>query len=94
MKLFNIKIIQGDDVDLIFSILDKNENPVDMASASDITFKIKKSICGSVLVLKTLGEGITLSSPTTELTVALSSTDTGDATLAPGKYYFELQIQC
>lgn len=86
------RIVQGDHADLVFSVYDKSKSAIDLSGATAITFKAKLTITGDAYISKTLGDGITLSSPATELTVSLSSTDTSDDNLPAGKYLFELQV--
>lgn len=86
------RIVQGDDLDLVFSIKNKDETALDLSGASAITFTAKKTITGDAAITKTLGNGVALSSPATEITVTLTDTDTSDENLPAGLYYFELQI--
>lgn len=86
------RIVQGDDVDLIIPLKDKTETAVDYTGALAITFKVKKDIGGDDYISKTLGAGVTLASPATEITVALTDTDTSVDNLPAGLYYFEVQI--
>lgn len=86
------RIIQGDDATLVFSIKDKAEAAYDFTGATAITFKAKKTITGDAYISKTLGAGITVNSPATEISVALTDTDTSEENLPAGCYLFELQI--
>lgn len=86
------RIVQGDDATLVFSIKDKTDTAYDFTGATAITFMAKKTIGGDAYISKTLGAGITVNSPSTEITVALTDTDTSDDNLPAGTYLFELQI--
>ena len=91
MKMY-ARIVQGDDVDLVFNLKDKTEEAVDFTGATAITFKAKKTINGDAYISKSLGDGVALQSPATQIVVSLSDVDTNDTNLPAGKYYFELQI--
>lgn len=88
------RIVQGDDVDLIFNAKNKDGIALDLTGASAITFKAKKTIKGDAYISKTLGAGVSLGSPASEgeITVTLTDTDTNDDNLPAGTYLFELQI--
>jgi hypothetical protein len=93
MKSLKATIVQENDVDLVFLVRDKQENPISVSSATAITFNIKKSISdSSAIVSKSIGDGVTVSSPDNEIVVSLTDVDTAEDKLPAGKYYFELKI--
>lgn len=93
MKMF-ARIVQGDDIDLVFTVNAKDGTALDLTGVSAITFKAKKAIAGDAYISKSLGSGVSVGSPASagEITVSLSDTDTSDSNLPAGCYYFELQI--
>ena len=92
MNDFQIQIVQGDDVDIVLSVYDKSDTAIDLSSATAITFKVQKAPEGDTYISKTLGSGITVGSPTNELTITLTDVDTADDSIDAGEYVFELQV--
>jgi hypothetical protein len=79
----------GEDKTLQFTINDSTGATVNV-TGWQVTFKLAASLSGDMLFTKTVGAGITLTSPTSGiLQVLCSSADT--ISLAPGTYFYALR---
>lgn len=91
MKM-HARIVQGDDVELIIDLKRKDGTPLNAAGASAIVFKAISQCTGAEAIVKTLGAGVALASPATQVTVSLTDDDTSGDNLPAGMYDFEIQI--
>lgn len=93
-----IKIIQGDDKNIIQTIKNEDESLVDLSSISAATFKVKNTHEGDEYVSLTLGAGVTVvadpktATASAALQATLTATHTGNDNMLPGNYIFEFQF--
>jgi hypothetical protein len=79
----------GEDKTLQFTIADSTGATINI-TGWQVTFKMSSSLSGDMLFTKTVGSGITLTSPTSGILQVLSSSaDT--LSLAPGTYFYALR---
>ena len=99
---FDFEIHRGDSRQILFQVVDPGLVPVDITGATmtwviseldeDDVNTIPAPIPGSTLATKTVGTGITLTTPATgNGTIVLSSVDTTGLN-APEQYYHEAQM--
>lgn len=87
------KIVQGDDVSLVFNVKDKDDVAIDLTGVLALTFKAKLTITGTAYISKSLGAGVEITDATAgEITVTLTNDDTSDSNLPADNYLYELQI--
>lgn len=90
MSDFEARIVQGDDVDLDLTVLDKDDNIIPLTGVIALTFKAKLTIDGQAYIEKSLGAGVSIiDAALGQVLVALYPTDTN---ISAGNYLFEYQI--
>lgn len=83
----NFSIHSGDTIPLSFAIKTSAGVAVDVSTATSVTWKLADSPYGTVILAKTLADGITVSTST--VTVTLTAANTASL---EGIYYHELEI--
>ena len=83
----NFTMYSGDSKTLSVRVVNENWKPVDIDSATDITYKLAASVSGTALITKDLSDGISVANST--VTITLGTADTASLS---GDYYHELQI--
>ena len=83
----DIRMVQNNDQNFQFNVLDNNQNPVNITDFQ-IVWQVKKSFLSAALITKTVGSGITMVNPSQgQFVVSLLAADT--ASMAPGSYFHE-----
>ena len=84
----NFRLYAGDDLRVIVTVRDQSGELVDISDAQDIRWAVAPSVSADPVIEKSLGNGITINSPTS-FTFDLTSADTG--ALSRGRYYHEAE---
>ena len=83
---------RGDRKQLILTVTKPDGTAADLTNTPAIRFAMARRIGAPAAIEKSLGDGIEITGPAEgEVTVTLEPYET--AALAPGGYYFELQLQ-
>lgn len=88
MNIFrqNFDLFQGDDLRVIVTVRDQSGQLVDISGAQSIRWAVARSVNAAPEIEKTLGNGISINSPTSFF-FDLEAAET--AQLARGSYYHE-----
>ena len=84
----NFRLFAGDDLRVIVTVRDQTGQLVDISDAQDIRWAVAPSVSADPVIEKSLGNGITINSPTS-FTFDLTSAETG--ALSRGRYYHEAE---
>jgi len=90
---FNAQIVSGDDVDLVITILNKDDTAVDLTNATAITFKVRATPQGKDFVALDLTSGVAVTTAVDGvITVSLTPAVNDFGLLPPGEYRMEVQV--
>lgn len=84
-----LSLIQHDDLQVFFDVIDNTGAVVDVMQFSEVTFVIAASVTGTIYVTKTLTGGDVVLSGTGQMTATISAADT--LLIPVGVSYSELQ---
>jgi len=84
----NICMKQGDDLSVIVSVVDGSGLPIDITDAESIKWSAARSVNSVAILEKSIGDGITVNSPTTFIFDITSA----ESELMSGNYYHEVEI--